>query len=193
VDVGGEVAQISAGSWHTCALLKSGALRCWGEGVLLGYPFAPTIGDDETPASAGDVNVGGSVVQVAAGNLHTCALLSTGRVRCWGEGAHGALGYGNSFPVGVPAFAGDVNVGGIVKSIAVGTAHTCALLDTGKVRCWGNGANGQLGYGNDENVGDDETPASAGDVDVGGSVLQLAAGGSHTCALLVGNTVRCWG
>jgi hypothetical protein len=40
------------------------------------------------------------------------------------------------------------------------------LLESGAVRCWGSGSDGQLGYGNTRNVGEDESPAAAGDVDV---------------------------
>ena len=102
----------------------------------------------------------------AAGFIHICALLDTGAVRCWGFGADGQLGYGNTNNIGddeVPASAGDVDLGGTVVQIASGGFHTCALLDTGTARCWGRGADGQLGYGNIVWIGDDEVPASAGD------------------------------
>jgi alpha-tubulin suppressor-like RCC1 family protein len=72
-----------------------------------------SIGDDETPASAGNVNVGGTVIRVTAGETHSCALLDTGKVRCWGVGIGGRLGYGNTNNVGdvlPPAAAGDVPV-----------------------------------------------------------------------------------
>ena len=68
--------------------------------------------------------------------------------------------------------------------LATGDDHTCALLATGAVRCWGHGNDGQLGYGNTNDIGDNEAPASAGNMNVGGNVIQLAAGNSHTCALL---------
>ncbi|MCB1319123.1 MAG: hypothetical protein KDK34_02655, partial [Leptospiraceae bacterium] len=58
------------------------------------------IGDDETPASAGDVNVGGTVTQIDAGDNHNCAIVDTGSVRCWGDGANGRLGYGNTNSIG---------------------------------------------------------------------------------------------
>jgi cysteine-rich repeat protein len=198
VNVGGPVIQISAGANHTCALLDTGAVRCWGYGGYgqLGYGNTDNIGDNETPSMAGDVNVGGTVIQVAAGHNHTCALLDTGNVRCWGDGAHGRLGYGHTIPIGdnePPATAGDVDVGGTVIQATAGYAHTCALLDTGHVRCWGAGANGRLGYGNTNTIGDDEHPVSAGNVDVGGTVIQVAAGYAHTCALLDAGAVRCWG
>jgi alpha-tubulin suppressor-like RCC1 family protein len=66
-------------------------------------------------------------------------------------------------------------------------------LGDGNVRCWGWNAYGELGYGHTNNVGDDETPASVGDVDIGGAVTQVNAGGTRTCAVLVGGHVRCWG
>lgn len=190
--------QVVVGDQHSCALMMTGNVRCWGSGEhgALGYGNTNNIGDDEFPSSAGDVDVGGEVVQITAGTNHTCALLANGHVRCWGEG-YGTLGYGNTDAIGddeTPASAGDVDVGGDVAQIAAGSSHTCALLVNGKVRCWGaRGYEGQLGYGNTNAIGDDETPASAGDINVGGDVVQIAAGGDHTCALLANGKVRCWG
>ena len=182
VDVQAEVTQITAGDDHTCALLNSGAVRCWGwAGVgQLGYGNGDRIGDDETPASAGDVDVGGTVAKVNAGEAHTCAVLDTGAVRCWGSGGFSNLGYGNTDNIGdneTPASAGDVDVGGTVAQIALGTFHTCALLNAGTVRCWGAGGLGRLGSGNNASILD---AALAGDVNVGGTVTQITAGKSHT-------------
>lgn len=111
--------------------------------------------------------LGGTAVQIALGYSHTCALLDTGAVRCWGENAIGQLGYGHTNPIGdneSPASVGDVQLGGKAVEIAAGYQHTCALLDTGALRCWGEGTFGALGYGDTNAIGDAETPASAGDV-----------------------------
>ena len=193
VDVGGTVTQITSGNVHTCVLLTTGRVRCWGgRGGRLGYGHFETIGDDELPSSAGDIDVGSSVTQIAAGSIHTCALLTGGSVRCWGRN----LGYGNTETIGddeLPFTAGDIDVGGTVTQIAAGGDHTCALLIGGRVRCWGSAFNGQLGYGNTNRIGDNETPDSAGDVDVGGNVAQIAVNGNHTCARLDTGAVRCWG
>jgi cysteine-rich repeat protein len=196
IEVGGAVAQLAVGGVHTCVLLDTGAVRCWGLGFegSLGYGNQDTIGDDELPTSVGAVDVGGVVTQLRAGGAHTCALLDSGVVRCWGAGWFGALGYGNEDKIGddeTPASAGDV--GGVVVDIALGGASSCALLDTGAVRCWGLNDLGQLGYGHTANIGDDESPASAGDVELGGVAIQVAGGSRHTCALLEGGSVRCWG
>ena len=111
--------------------------------------------------------MGGTVVQLTGGWSHNCALLDSGAVRCWGYGYYGQLGYGSAIDIGDnedPAWAGDVNVGAPVVQLAAGLNHTCALLYSGAVRCWGYGSSGQLGYGNTNNIGDNEDPASAGDV-----------------------------
>ncbi len=198
VDVGGPVVSLVAGGYHTCALMESGAVRCWGHGAYgqLGYGRTSNVGAVNEPKDAGDVDVGGRVVEVAAGKYHTCVRLESGAVRCWGRNDYGQLGYGDTVNRGdteLPWEAGDVNVGGTVLELTAGWYHTCARLEGGAVRCWGYGAPGQLGYGNTEIIGDNETPSAAGDVDVGGVVAELTAGESHTCARLEGGGVRCWG
>jgi alpha-tubulin suppressor-like RCC1 family protein len=201
VAFGGQVVvDIEAGDNHTCALLASGNVRCWGLGTdgRLGYASTATLGDGagETPADLPNVDVGGTVKQIAAGGQHTCALLTNGTVRCWGRNTAGQLGAGNTTAIGdneTPASVDPVDVGGTVKQIAAGGQHTCALLTDGTVRCWGLASVGRLGYGNLFNIGDDESPSVTGAVDIGGTVVQVAAGGSHTCALLESGAVRCWG
>ena len=171
ISVGGTVTQIDAGNGeaHTCARLDSGGVRCWGWGIYgqLGYGNTEDIGDDETPSSVDVVMLGGSAVNIAVGQYHTCATLDGGAVRCWGVNESGQLGYGNTDTIGddeAPRFAGDVSLGARAIAAAAGRDHTCALLETGAVRCWGRSAYGQLGYGNTVTIGDDELPASAGDV-----------------------------
>lgn len=203
VDVGGEVEQLALGSGHTCALLATGKVRCWGNSYYgqLGYGNVNNIGDDEPLSAVGDVDVGGPVKQLVAGRSHNCALLTAGKVRCWGYGNYGQLGYGNDEDIGddeMPSSAGDVEVthetdDTEVVQLAAGWNHTCALLATGKVRCWGRANDGQLGYGNVNPVGRYLPPYWTGDVEVGGTVIQLTAGESHTCALLATGAIRCWG
>jgi alpha-tubulin suppressor-like RCC1 family protein len=206
VDVGGNVVQISLGGQHTCALLDDGNVRCWGQGEAgaLGYGSTEDYGDQETPAAAGNINMGGvRVLQIAAGGTHTCALLEGGTVRCWGRANEGQLGYGmttfngdqllGNEPGETPAEIGDVNVGGTVVQITAGGQHTCALLDDGGVRCWGTAFRGVLGYSNLANIGDNETPADVGNVNIGEKAVRIVAGGFHTCALLETGNVRCWG
>lgn len=191
---------IRLGNAHTCALFNDGSLRCWGLNAYgqlgLGSTFA--YGDDEQAHVAGPVPLSGVGAKLAVGGHHTCALLNTGLVRCWGLNTYGQLGYNTTQNVGdgeqIASF-GYVNLGGIATKLAAGGEHTCALMTTGKVRCWGRNNHGQLGYGHTNDVGDDEQPYTYGDVDLGANVTvrDITAGESHTCALLTNGSVRCWG
>jgi alpha-tubulin suppressor-like RCC1 family protein len=198
VYVGGKVVELAAGGNNTCARLESGAVRCWGSCNYgqCGYGNTKNIGDDETPAWAGNIDLGGTATQIAVASQSVCAVLTGGRLRCWGMGENGLLGYGKTDAIGdneLPSSAGDVDVGGTVMLVRCGDTHCCAVLEGGALRCWGRNAYGELGYGHTRDIGDNETPASAGDVRVGGPVVDVAPGQSTTCALLVGGTVRCWG
>jgi len=193
VPAGGKVIQVAAGTRRTCALFDNRTVRCWGDDQ------GPTAYSDAAEAMkarpAGEypiVSLGKPVMQIASGGP-TCALLAGGTVRCWGDNEAGQLGYGHKRAVDGSSVAEDIRVGAPVVQIAMGRAHTCALLEQGRVRCWGLAGNGALGYGNGIAIGDDEAPETAGDVPVGGKVVQIAAGGFHTCALLDTGKVRCWG
>ncbi|MFP5364049.1 MAG: RCC1 domain-containing protein [Thermoleophilia bacterium] len=199
---------ISAGEFHTCAVLDDASVRCWGfagDGRL-GYGNENDIGDDESPAAAGAVNLGAgrTARAISAGGAHTCAVLDTGRVLCWGFGEDGRLGYGDGATIGDDEVPGslasvDLGPGRTATAISAGAAHTCALLDDASVRCWGTngtlfGGDGRLGYGNADTIGDDETPGSLpGPVDLGADATAISAGDFHTCAVLDGGAVRCWG
>ncbi len=196
--------QIAAGSEHTCAVLDNNTVKCWGNGGAgrLGYGNTNDIGDDETPDSIGVVNLGTgrTAKQIAAGGEHTCAVLDNNTVKCWGLGNNGRLGYGNTNDIGddeTPDNIGVVNLGTgrTAKQIAAGGEHTCAVLDNDTVRCWGNGGAGRLGYGNTNDIGDDETPDSIGVVNlgIGRNAEQITTGNLHTCAMLDDDSVKCWG
>jgi alpha-tubulin suppressor-like RCC1 family protein len=196
---------ISAGDFHPCALLDNGSVRCWGFGGdgRLGYANQQDIGDDESPAAVGPVNLGRSAKAISAGGAHTCAVLDNGSVLCWGFGENGRLGYGDPATIGddeTPGSLAPVQLGRPATAISAGGEHTCALLDDRSVRCWGSsgslfGGDGRLGYGTPETsvLGDNEVPASVGPVALGAGATAISAGAFHTCAVLDGGSVRCWG
>lgn len=192
VALGASVRRIWTSENGSCALLENDRLSCWGTPwVAYSRDRTQRLKSQATPAI---VDVGGRVQQVVFGGMHACALLENGSIRCWGEGP--GLGLGNDIEIGddePPSAVRALDVGGKAVALAAGTAHTCALLDRGAVRCWGESRYGALGYGNRVDIGDDEVPAAAGDVPIGGKALQIAAGGFHTCALLDNDALRCWG
>lgn len=194
------VAQLVAGFNHTCARLQSGWVYCWGQNTYgqLGYATTDHLGDGEPVTSFGYVSLGGPARKIAAGGAHTCAILDNGALRCWGYNANGELGHGHTNNIGDDENvfdAGNVELGAGIEAddIFLGSNHTCALLTTGNIRCWGRNANGQLGYGSNQNIGDDEDLLSLGDVSLPGPVRAVAAGHSHTCALMDNGAMRCWG
>ncbi|MFV8750682.1 RCC1 domain-containing protein [Nannocystaceae bacterium ST9] len=205
VDLGGATTLLELGWNHACARFIDGGMRCWGWGDSgrLGLASLTTIGDDEVPATAGLVSAvpiglpaNTEIADVSLGGNHGCALLQGGYVLCWGANASGQLGQGDVAIVGddeTPASRPPVQMNGSAVQVAAGGSHTCALLDDGKVRCWGDNSVGQLGLGNTMNIGDDELPSAVDPVMLGGAAKQIAAGANHTCALLTSNEVVCWG
>ena len=78
-------------------------------------------------------------------------------------------------------------------AVEVGYENTCVLIEGGRVRCWGANGKGELGLGNTEPIGDNETPGTVEDVLLGLPVLDLSVGDSHACVVLDDANARCWG
>ena len=201
---------IAAGSNHTCAILDNASVVCWGRGSSgqlgqgaisnIGYSGSATVAS--TPAI--DLGSGRTALAISAGDAHTCAILDNAAVKCWGSGGNGRLGSGATANLGDGAgemgrLPGTVNIGAdrTARAISAGIAHTCAVLDNATVKCWGNGASGNLGYGNQNNVGDNPnqmgTNLAAVALGTGRTALAISAGGAHTCAVLNDATLKCWG
>lgn len=140
--------------------------------------------------------VGPTVTQISAGGSHSCARMSDGSARCWGNNDDGQLGTNNvsdsATPVIVVGLGGAGALGGVAR-ISAGHRHSCAVLTNGEARCWGYNASGQLGNGTTTRS---LTPVPV--VGVGGSgrlvgVSDISAGEEHTCAALTNGEARCWG
>ena len=177
------VVGLALGAEHSCALLQSGSVKCWG-GNEFGQLGDGTTADKETPS---DVNgLPGAVAAITAGDSHTCALLQSGGVKCWGLNSSGQLGdsttTNSAFPVDVAGLSSGV------AAISAGTAHSCARLQSGGVKCWGDNSRGQLG---DNTLTSRATP---GDVTgLAGAVVSIDMGDRHSCAALTAGSVFCWG
>ncbi len=209
------VAQISAGTLHTCAVLAAGGeVKCWG------LNFDGELGDGTTavlrttpvnvcPTGAAPpclVALQGASLVTARGVGHSCAVMEQdGSVKCWGGNDSGQLGDATTTPsltpVDVCAVGGQAPCAGNLlsgaTSVTAGFYHTCALMADATARCWGANDSGQLGV-------DQDGPMSSTPVAVcnsaGGSpctslsgVEQLSSGFTHNCGLIAGGTVSCWG
>ncbi len=181
-----QVKAVSIAEYVTCALRIDGTVWCWG--IASDSFLGQSIVGEKHRATPTQVPGLSNVVQLSGGNYHTCALLASGSVECWGNNEKGQLGQGISSTQekkgGNPA-----PVVGISDAVdlTLGFFHTCAVLRDTTVRCWGMNDAGQLGDGTTH---DSNKPLVVPGLS---GVKQLAAGESHTCALLVDQQVKCWG
>lgn len=194
--------QVTAGSVHTCALLESGHIKCWG---LESYAYegaSPSPLGDALPFI--DLGPGRTAVQIDARGLHTCALLDDGSVKCWGSNSHGQLGQGHRQNLGegtapssdIPPI--DLGTGRTALRITAGRLHNCALLDDHSIKCWGSNYSGRLGLGipgefrgaEPGEMGDALPPVDLG---TGHTAVDVVAGEEHTCVLFEEGAIKCWG
>ncbi len=168
----GGVVQLASGRYHTCALLRTGTVACWG------WNNSQQIGNSSTEDQYTPLAVPGlaGVRSIGAGEQTSCAVLQTGQVLCWGLLPRGAQG--------APTPIADIQG---ATSVTLGMMHGCAGLVDGTVRCWGQNNSGQLGDGSD-----DYRQRSVAVVGLA-NVVQVSAGAQHTCALDRGGFVWCWG
>jgi alpha-tubulin suppressor-like RCC1 family protein len=207
IDLGGGRFAVAAvaGLAHACALLDDDTVKCWGDNAFgqLGQGTTDDLGDDAGEMGgdllAIDLGAGLTVVALAAGNNHSCALLNDDSVKCWGANGSGQLGQdatdnrgdgANEMGDNLPAIA----LGTGAVAIVAGGDHSCALLDDDTVKCWGENGSGQLGQGDTaDRGGAPGDMAALTAIPLPMAAVAIAAGGDHTCAVLSNNTARCWG
>ena len=201
---------ISAGMYHTCAVLDDASVKCWGYNHKgqLGQGSTSNLGDGGSEMgdnlAAIDLGSGRSATAISAGEYHTCALLDNSSVKCWGSNPYGELGQGNSDHLGngggemgdnlAPI---DLGSGRTATAISAGRWHTCALLDDASVKCWGASDSGELGQGNTTYLGNGSGEMgdnlAAIDLGSGRTATAISTRAEHTCALLDNSVFKCWG
>ena len=176
------VSEIATGGLHSCALTTSGGVKCWGWNFW-GQVGIGTVKDVSVPSDVTGLTSG--VQAIALGGHHSCALLTSGGVKCWGQN-FGDLGDGTTAKRLVPVDVIGLTTG--AAAITAGISHTCAITTAGGAQCWGRNNYGQLGIGTSATR---LTPAPVVGLDTG--VAAIAGGGNHTCAVMTGGGVACWG
>jgi alpha-tubulin suppressor-like RCC1 family protein len=179
----GGVNTITSGWDFTCALTSAHGVKCWGNNQY------GQLGDGSFINRLEPVDVQGlqsGVLKVAANRVNTCALLQSGGMKCWGNNDFGQLGIGTTTPSPVPVDVQGLDSG--VADIAVGHLYTCAVMTDRTAKCWGLNWMGQLGDGTTE---DRSVPTNV--TVVSGEISQLDTGGDHTCALQTDGNMTCWG
>lgn len=192
------IVQASATQLSTCALDNQGQVYCWGNNTFgqLGLGHTTNLGAKTPANTAGPVPLGKRATMLASGRSHSCALLEDSSVICWGDSLSGQLGQGYANHIGnneTPNQLQSIRIGKKIRSIHAGEERSCAISIDNTLHCWGSNNYGVLGYGHTNRIGDDESPISAGAVNAGGDVKDVALSQLGTCALLLDGSVRCWG
>jgi alpha-tubulin suppressor-like RCC1 family protein len=137
----------------------------------------PVVAETSTPTAAA----------ISVGGQHVCALAANGIPWCWGSNSWGQLGR-DTYPAGVSETPTPVPGVSRAVGIASGDIHTCALLANGRIQCWGDNRDWQLG--NDTTGGYSFSPVFVSGIT---DAVKISAGSEHTCALTATGTIRCWG
>ena len=195
------IERISAGDFHTCAVVTGGAtMYCWGENA------DGQIGDGTTTQrpSPTAVNVaaltGDVIIALSSGNNHNCLIAdsATDRLFCWGDNDYGQLGLDSTTDTTTATEVTGLAGGFVPTQLSLGGDHSCAFDGTDDARCWGKNNYGQLGQGNILNYGSDALTQSIAllpDISVTGgeNLAAIYAGGDSTCVINSANEVKCFG
>ncbi len=173
---------VAAGTYHTCAVITGGGVKCWGAGGS--GELGPASSASTVPVSVTGLSSG--VASLALGNGHSCALLSSGGVRCWGANNYGQLGNNSTTASATPVTPTGLTSG--VSTLTSGNGHMCAVTNQGAPFCWGWNNAGQLGTGAKANS---MVPVAVNTLSSGVAIVY--GGYNHSCALMVGGGVKCWG
>jgi len=170
-----QVASVTAGFHHTCAVSTAGGAYCWGSNE------EHQLGDNTNNNSAAPVRVATEIrfTTLTAGWSFTCGVSVSARAFCWGDNSVGQLGNppGGEFGLPVPVLTNET-----FTSLSAGFVHTCGVTVSADLECWGNNGRGQLGGPQADRVRI-----------TGLQFRSVTTGEFHTCGLRADDTAMCWG
>jgi alpha-tubulin suppressor-like RCC1 family protein len=192
---GKTVSAIAIAQGHACALASDNQAYCWGNDA------SGQLGNNSTATSlvpvavyTGGVLSGKTVVSIANGADHTCALASDNQAYCWGNGGIGRLGNNSTTNSSVPVavYTGGVLSGKTLVSIASGNTETCVIASDGLAYCWGYNTRG---LGDSAGTTNSSVPVAVytGGVLSGKTLVSIASGNTETCVIASDGLAYCWG
>lgn len=193
-----DITNISAGSYHVCALKSDQTVYCWGSNNF------GQVGNNTTTNQLSPVQVHGvsdvgfltGITQISTGDSHSCALKTDGSMYCWGLGSYGRLGVNSTSNSSTPVQVHGVNDGGYLSNvikIKMGNTNSCAIDSSNNIYCWGYNSSGQLG---DNTTTNRYTPVQVHGVSNVGfltDISDIMMGSNFGCALKSDNSLYCWG
>jgi prepilin-type N-terminal cleavage/methylation domain-containing protein len=187
--------QISSGFYHTCGIWLDYKAYCWGRNTNgeLGNGSYTNTNVPVAVDTSGELS-GKTILYIAAGERHTCAIASDHRAYCWGNNVNGKLGDGTSSSSNVPVavYVGGVLNGLDIISIAAGWEHTCVVASDDYAYCWGDNSDDQLGDGSGDDSDEPVAVSKSGNLS-GLTINSISAGDEHTCVVASDDNAYCWG
>lgn len=177
------IAQIAAGTLHTCGLTGAGEPYCWG------YNHTGQLGDGTTSNGLTPTPEGIPVrfVRIISGQAHSCGLTGVGEVYCWGANDSGQLGDNSTdwwqpLPTLVET---DLRFAEIIGQFD----HTCGLTDTQEAYCWGRNSDGEISG----DAGDRADRLVPTRINTSLRFTEMTVGAFHICGLTNAGMAFCWG
>jgi alpha-tubulin suppressor-like RCC1 family protein len=174
--------QVRSGGFHACGITTTNVAYCWG------YNAEGRLGDSTTVTRLRPTRVAAGTRRfrwVDAGGDHSCAVTTTFRAYCWGNGRNGSIGNGKTW---LSFWPRAVSGGLLFDRVTTGAGHSCGKTTENRLYCWGYNGYGEVGDGT-------TTYHVLTPVPVAGGILfgQMSAGGEHTCAKTPTHVAYCWG
>lgn len=212
IDLGTGKTAIALGvrGYHACAILSDNSTKCWGTNASGELGQGDTNHRGDNPGEMGDnllpidFGTGKTAVTLVPGHSHSCALLNDKTMKCWGNNSVGQLGLGDlEYRGNGPGEMGDllpaIDLGAGKNAVVAGAGQslTCAILNDGSLKCWGQNSDGQLGQGDTVQRGDN--PGEMGDnllpinLGTGQTAVEVHPMWWAACARLNDGHVKCWG
>lgn len=183
------------GGGHNLALTSDGKVYAWG-GNDSGQIGDGTTTNRTLPVAVNMNGVlqGNTVIAIAAGDRHSLAISSDGKVYAWGSNSSGELGDGTTTQRTIPVAVNSSGVlfGRTIVAISAGDMSSLALTSEGKVYSWGINLSGQLGDGTTTQRTLPVAVNMSG-VLLGKTVTSIASGTWHSLALTSEGKVYAWG
>jgi uncharacterized repeat protein (TIGR02543 family) len=195
LQLGETIRKVSAGQFHSLAVTTNGRVYAWGNGSA-GQLGNGSTSNSSTPSLVNFTGLlsGETIQTVIAGQLHSFAVTTNGRVYAWGNGSAGQLGNGstsNSLTPSLVNFTGLLS-GETIQQVSGGAYHSISVTTSGRVYAWGRNVNGELGDGS-TTIRFSPTLINFSGLLSGETIQTVIAGSYHSLALTTNNRIYTWG
>ena len=185
---------LSGGNNHSCGITNMGNSYCWGWGYALGTGATTSYDLPTSMVSEANMSADEKLIKIFSGSSHSCGISTSGKTYCWGIGGDGRLGNNSQADNLEPVAVDTTNLTQPMKFLEVSTYgnHSCGITSSGKVFCWGDNSNGQLGDSTFINKAS-PTEVDSSNLATNEMFTSVTVGKNHSCGLTNLYKAFCWG